>query len=97
MFPHLLIIAGWYWPMYEPLVTQVGGIALDWYDPEYNPLSLQLKKRSKADKYQANRMNLTVPVKDIVERVMIATGRTDANFQQLVNLLGVPAMYNGAV
>jgi hypothetical protein len=40
-------------------------------------------------------MNFTVPVKDIVERVMIATGRTDANFQQLVNLLGVPAMYNG--
>mmetsp|Transcript_9362 Transcript_9362/g.14168 ORF Transcript_9362/g.14168 Transcript_9362/m.14168 type:complete len:331 (+) Transcript_9362:61-1053(+) len=87
---------GWYWPTIEPLITQVGGIALDWYDPEYNPQSLKLSKQSKADKIKANQMNFTVPVKDIVERVMIATGRTDANFQQLVNLLGVPAMYNGA-
>lgn len=49
----------------------------------------------KAEKGKAIGSNFTVPVDEVVERILIATGRKEARFKQLVQLLGKEAMYNG--
>ena len=85
-----LCAAGFYWPTIEPLITQVGGIALDCCT-----LGSKLRGMSKAEKGKAIGSNFTVPVDEVVERILIATGRKEARFKQLVQLLGKEAMYNG--
>jgi len=77
----------------EPLILQSGGIALDWFDHHQSLNQDEILALPKNKKIQANVGNFSVPVEDIVNRVLIALGRKEANFKDLSQLLGYKFMY----
>ena len=76
----------WFWQSLDPLIEQSGGIAIDWYTKGIHPVKEfeDAKRQNLANK--GNRANITPPVIEVVDRILLALGEIPSVRERLRTL-----------